>query len=359
MNRKRIYNLAFYSLYLLTSSMLLSCSDTTKKNEVAQARPVQAIKVSNSNTINGRAFPGRATATQEVNLSFNVNGTLMELPVKVGDKIKTGVLIARLDPKEFEVKLKSANAELMRDEKNFQRAKQLIQKGNISQVDYDLLETKLSVSQANLALAEKSLKDTVINAPFNGKIASVTVENYQTVASKQVIARLLDTSEIEMVIQIPENFISAIPKIDTIVVQFDAFPKELIPAQIKEISNEASPDTRTYPVTLSMHQPKSIEILPGMAGKARGSITKSASLTNTLTVPASSLFTHDSDHKSYVWVIDTKTLQVHQHHVRIGELTPTGVSILDGLTSGEWVVTAGIHSLSEGEKVTILNQSGN
>lgn len=359
MNKKNISHLIFYSVCLITSSVLISCSDTTKKNELAQPRPVQAIKLSNSSAMNGRAFPGRATATQEVNLSFNVSGTIMELPVKVGDKIKTGALIARLDPKEFEVKLKSANAELMRDEKNFQRAKQLIQKGNISQVDYDLLETKLSVSQANLALAEKALKDTVIKAPFNGKIASVAVENYQTVASKQVIARLLDTSEIEMVIQIPENLISLISTVDTIVVQFDAFPKELIPAQIKEISNEASPDTRTYPVTLSMHQPKSIEILPGMAGKAKGRVAQKSDLPNTLTVPTSSLLTHGSDHKNYVWVIDSKTLQVHQHEVHIGELTPTGVSILDGLTSGEWIVTAGIHSLKEGEKVTILNQSGN
>jgi RND family efflux transporter MFP subunit len=358
MNKKRS-RCIFYGLCLITSGFLVSCSDTTKKNETDQPRPVQAIKVNSSSTINGRSFPGRAIATQEINLSFNVSGTLMELPVKIGDKIKTGALIARLDPKEFEVKLKSANAELMRDEKNFQRAKQLIQKGNISQVDYDLLETKLSVTQANLALAEKALKDTVIKAPFNGQIASVSVENYQTVASKQVIARLLDTSEIEMVIQIPENLISAIPKVDRIVVQFDAFPQELIPATIKEISNEASPETRTYPVTLLMQQPKSIEILPGMAGKAKGSVTKNAEQTNTLTIPASSLLTHGSDHKSYVWVIDTKTLQVHQHEVQIGELTPTGISILDGLTSGEWIVTAGIHSLEEGEKVTILNQSGN
>lgn len=359
MNKQRSSRIAFYSLCLILSGFLLSCDKTPTKTKTQQPRPVQAIKVGSDNRINGRSFPGRATATQEVDLAFNVSGTLLELPVKIGDKIKTGTLIARLDPNEFEVKLKSVKAELQRDAKNYNRAKQLIQRGNISQSDYDLLEAKLAITQANLALAEKALRDTIINAPFNGRIASIPVKNFQAVAAKQIIARLLDTSEIEMIIQIPESLISAVPKVDNIIVQFDVFPDELIPAKIKEISNEASPDTRTYPVTLSMKQPKSVEILPGMAGKAKGSVPNTAGLTNTLTIPVSALLTHGSDSKSYVWIIDKKTLQVHQRQVNIGELTPTGISITKGLRPGDWLVTAGIHSLKEDDKVTILNQRGN
>lgn len=358
MNKKSSSRIIFYGLCLMLSGFLLSCTDTSTKNKTEQPRPVQALKVGSDNRINGRSFPGRATATQEVDLAFNVSGTLMELPVKIGDKIKTGTLIARLDPHEFEVKLQSAKAELQRDEKNYKRAKQLIQRGNISQSDYDLLEAKLSITQANLALAEKALRDTIINAPFNGRIASIPVKNFQAVTAKQIIARLLDTSEIEMIVQIPESLISVIPKIDNITVQFDVFPNELIPATIKEISNEATPDTRTYPVKLSMKQPKSVEILPGMAGKAKGNIINKAGLTNTLTIPVSSLLTHGTDNKSFVWVIDKKTLHVHQQQVEIGELTPSGISIIKGLKPGDWIVTAGIHSLKEDEQVTVLNQRG-
>ncbi|KTD46234.1 efflux RND transporter periplasmic adaptor subunit [Legionella quateirensis] len=359
MNITSVSAISFYCLCLITGSLLISCSDTTKKNEITQARPVQALQVGSSKNFNGRSFPGRATATQEVNLAFNVSGTLIELPVHVGDKVKTDALIARLDPKEFEVKLNSAKAEFMRDEKNFLRAKQLIKKGNISQVDYDLLESKLAIAQANLDLAEKALRDTIIKAPFNGKIANLYVENYQSVSTQQAIARLLDTSEIEMVIQIPENLISLIPQVQNIVVQFDAFPTHMIPAQIKEISNEASPDTRTYPVTLAMKQPKDIEILPGMAGKATGSVEYKSATNNTITVPVSALVTLGSDNNSYVWIIDSKTFQVHRRQVQIGELSPTGVTVLSGLNPDDWVVTAGVHSLDEGEKVTILNQPGN
>lgn len=355
MNKSNAYLIC---LYIILTSLLISCSDTTKPKTSTEIRPVKAIQVGSLKNIQGRAFPGQATATQEVNLAFNVGGTLIELPVKIGEKVKIDTLIARLDPREFDVKLNSAKAEFMRDEKNFNRAKQLIKKGNISQVDYDLLETKLTTSQANLDLAEKALKDTIIKAPFNGKIANLYVENYQAVASQEVIARLLDTSEIEMVIQVPENLISMIPHVGNIHVQFDAFPKYSIPAQVKEISNEASPETRTYPVTLSMQQPQDIEILPGMAGKATGSIDYKSDLNDKVIIPASALISTGSENKSSVWVIDMKTFQVHLRQVQIGELSSTGVTILSGLNAAEWIVVAGVHSIEEGEKVTILNDTG-
>ncbi|KTC84446.1 efflux RND transporter periplasmic adaptor subunit [Legionella brunensis] len=344
--------LAFLTLIFLSASCEEKSSQTT-----IQPRAVKAIQISNVDSFNKRSFPGLARASQEVNLSFNVAGTLIKLPIKIGDKITKGSLIAQLDQKEFEAKLKSAKAELTRDKQNFDRAKELVKDGNISKSDYDLVKAKWEVSQANLDLAEKAMVDTIINAPFDGQIANLYVENYQTVAKQQVIARLLDTSQIEMTIQIPENAISLIPQVKNIMVQFDSFPTHNIPAEIKEISNEASPETRTYPVTIIMQQPKDIEILPGMAGKVSGQVEGKDSIKNKLTVPAEAVFTEDTNNKTYVWIVDNN--KVHRRQITIGELTSTGISVLSGLTSDEWVVIAGIHSLKEGESVIILNQKAN
>ncbi|MFC3909121.1 efflux RND transporter periplasmic adaptor subunit [Legionella dresdenensis] len=336
-----------------------SCSQDQKNQASTPARPVKAIQVGNTDAFSGRAFPGRARAFQQVNLSFNVSGSLIELPVKIGDIVKQDSLIAKLDQKEFEAKLQSAQAEFTRDEQNFQRAESLLGKGHISKADYDLLKAKLAMSKANKELAEKALKDSVLKAPFDGKISNLYVENYQTIAKQQNIARLLDTSQIEMVLQIPEGGISYISYAKDIVVHFDAFPKHAISAQIKEISHEASPDTRTYPVTLIMKQPADIEILPGMAGKATGQIEQTKKSQNQFTIPVSAVLTTDSEQKTFVWLIDSKTKEVHRRQIQIGELTPTGITVISGLHKGEWVVTAGIHSLVEGEKVTFLTGQGN
>ncbi|WED43349.1 efflux RND transporter periplasmic adaptor subunit [Legionella cardiaca] len=342
---------------MLSITLLISCGENGNNQSAAQARPVKVIQIGNFKSFDSRSFPGRAKASQEVDLSFNVSGSLIELPIKVGDKVKKGDLIAKLDPREFEAKLKSAQAEATRDKQNYLRAQELVGKGHISKSDYDLVESKWTISQANLDLAEKALVDSVIKAPFDGQIANLHVENYQTISAQQNIARLLNISQIEMVIQVPENAISLVPEAKNITVQFDAFPDQLIPAKIKEISNEASPDTRTYPVTLIMQQPKNIEILPGMAGKVKGKIEKNSH--NKLTVPASAVLTMGTNNKTYVWVLNPTTKKVHRQQIQIGELTSTGISVLSGLTSGDWVVIAGIHSLKEGEAVTILNQEDN
>lgn len=355
---KQCFFLRPYYLFTLLMIVigLVACGESQNKNPSDEARPVKAIQIGNSKSFNARSFPGKAKATQEINLSFNEGGTLIELPIKIGDKVKKGELIAKLDPKEFEFKLKSAEAEMLRDNQNFLRAKELVGKGHISKSDYDLLQAKLAVSQANLDLAAKALKDSIIVAPFDGQVSDSFVENFQTVSKQQVIARLLDISQIEMVIQVPESAISLIPYAKDIVVQFDSFPNHSIPAQIKEISHEASSDTRTYPVTLIMQQPGDIEILPGMAGKVKGKIESKNNSQKLINIPITALLTTGTDNKSYVWVIDTKTNQVHQRQVTIGELTETGVSILKGLQENEWVVTAGVHSLDEGEKVNLLNK---
>ncbi len=348
-----------YFILILATALGISCSQEQKEKSSVSARPVKAIQVGNISAFNGRAFPGRASAVQQVNLSFNVGGSLIELPVKVGDNVKKGSLIAKLDPREFEAKLQAAQAEFNRDEQNFLRAKALVGKGHISKADYDLLKAKLGVSQANQVLAEKSLKDSVLKAPFDGKISNLYVENYQTIANQQNIARLLDTSQIEMVIQIPEGAISYISDVKDIIVHFDSFPNYAIPAKIKEVSNEASPETRTYPVTLIMQQPKEIEILPGMAGKATGRVDPTKKEQNKFTIPASAVLTSDSEKKTYVWIINLKKHEVNRREIQIGELTPTGISVIKGLHEGDWVVTAGIHSLEEGEQVTLLNGQDN
>lgn len=341
-------------LVAFSSFFLIAC-DNDKKRVTPEVRPVKAIVVSAQNNAVRRSFPGRAQADQEVDLSFKVPGLLIELPIQVGAVVQQGQTIAQLDSREFVARLSSAQAEAKRDGQNLRRAQQLIKGGHISQSDYELLKTKSTVSNTNVELAQKTLTDTIIKAPFTGRIASVSAKNHQTVTANQTIARVLDTSHIDMVVQIPETIISRIATVTDITVQFDAFPQFVIPATIKEISYEASTDTRTYPVTLTMKQPAAIEILPGMAGNASGNIASSSKSSSTmLTLPRAALFSPGVEKNTYVWVIDKKTKKIHRQSVIHGALTATGVSVSGGLKPGDLVVIAGVHSLQDGDVVTLL-----
>ena len=149
------------------------------------------------------------------------------------------------------------------------------------------------------------------------------------------------------------------PHVLDITGEFDSFPGRPVPAEIKEISNEASLTTRTFPVTLIMDQPDDFKILPGMAGRASiVSRPPAESALLGIQIPATAVFSGDGPDQSFVWVVDEAAGTLSRRHVELGKLARFGVLIQSGLNAGEWVVTKGVHTLREGEKVRILDASG-
>ncbi len=336
---------------------IVGCADD-QPEQVEIIRPVRAIKVGDAEQLKGRDFPGRAKAVREVNLAFDVSGTLNRRPVKIGENIAKGQLIASLDSRDFRSNVAEARANVQNAYANFNRAKELIKKNFISKSEYDRLNAEARVTSAERDKAVKALADTELKAPFSGYISELYVENFQAVQAKQQVARLVDLSQIEMIIDIPESKISLVPYAENITVIFDAFPDHEISAAVKEIGTEASSTTRTYPVTLIMEQPKDIKILPGMAGKARGRASDKAPnkmvQTKGIQVPVSAVYSPADNNKSYVWVINEATGLTHRQAVTLGKIISTGLVITDGLKTGDWVATAGVHFIREGMKVRIM-----
>ena len=138
-------------------------------------------------------------------------------------------------------------------------------------------------------------------------------------------------------------------------IRFDAVAGREFPAKVKEISNEASETTRTYPVTLIMDQPDDVKILPGMAGAARaeGRIP-GATAEQGIGIPISAVFSEGKGGESFVWIIDENTTKVARRAVKTGELTDFGSRVNDGLQPGEWIAIAGVHYLREGQRVRLF-----
>ena len=223
----------------------------------------------------------------------------------------------------------------------------------------DQAQAEVRSLSASLEAAKDELRYTYLNAPFDGTITAKYVDNYQDVQAKEKIVRLLDSSKIEMVVNIPENRIADLPHVEKITVTYDAFPDQPVPAEVFEVGTEASLTTRTYPVTLIMNQPEEFTILAGMAGRARGLLrVVEGEAGRALHVPVAAVFTPQTEKQDHVWVIDEATGSVSRRRVETGQLVPGGIKILEGLGPGEWVATAGVNSLREGQRVTIMQDSG-
>jgi len=323
-----------------------------KAPEKSVVRPVRAIKVADATQLAQRSFPGQAKATREINLSFRVGGPLIVLPN---------------DMQNAQGHRERAKADLTRAQADYDRVLNIQREepGATSQAEVDRKRQERDTAKANIksheasvAAAKDQVRYTYLKASFNGTVVANYVENFQAVRAKQPIVRLLDDSRIEMIINIPEQFIPYAPQVKRVFVRFDSFPDLEIAATIKEIGSEASQTTRTYPVTLIMDQPKGKKILPGMAGRTlRVEIegeTPQRLATSGIDVPVSAVFSPDESGKSYVWVIDVKAKTVKRREVEAGKLTDRGLQVLKGLKPGEWIATAGTHYLREGQQVELL-----
>jgi RND family efflux transporter MFP subunit len=360
-------------LVLLGGVGISGCDKTPEQSEPVP-KLVKAIRVADPGAMTKRIFPGRASAAREVNLSFRVAGPVVEKPVKIGDVVKEGDILARIDPRDYEVQIETvggqlerARAQLRVAELEYQRALDVSKKGQglISQSEVDTREGARDAARASVASLESTLttaKDnlayTVLKAPFDGVVVSTFVDSFEDVLAKQPVVRLLDPERVEMTLSVPESLIGYARFVDRIAVQFDALPGVEVEATIKEVGREASVATRTYPVTIEMTQPDQGEILPGMAGKAKviSKLPDSARETG-IEIPLTALFTLTGSDSSYVWVIDEASMSLKRQEVQPGMMSRYGVLIREGIAPGDWVVTAGVHSLEEGRKVRVLDEA--
>jgi RND family efflux transporter MFP subunit len=362
------------ALLLLLSSLSFSACDRKEPPPQEVVRPVPAMRVGEIGGELGRSFPGRAQAYQEINLSFRIGGPLTQFPVKVGDAVKKGQVLARIDPRDFDVGLRQAQGQLeetrasvLRAESDYERQQRIFKEdpGATSESAIDRAREQRDRARANITSlqaavdsARDQLEDTYLRAPFGGTVVATYAENYEQVRPKQPVVRVVDTSRIKMVVNIPENLISVAKRVRDLTVIFDSFPDEKVAAQILEVSPEASQLTRTYPMTLVMNQPKTAKILPGMAGRAEArSLERAGNDGSQIIIPMGAAFSSGEGGKSYVWVINDQTKIVTRREVTLGTVTNAGTVVRAGLQRGEWVATAGAHSLRDGQRVRIAEKA--
>lgn len=340
------------------------CREQIERPE--QIRPVRAVRVGDISPFRGRQFPGRAEALQFADLSFRVSGTLQSLPVRVGGTAARGDVIAQLDPRDFQVRVRGAEAslararaELARTEIEFERINDAFQNGAVSEIELVRARESVNIASANVEAAEAELQsaqddltDTTLRAPFSGEIAVRYIENFQDVQARQPVLRMFDDSRIRFTVFVPEQLMTLLSAVEEIRCEFDSFPGIEIPAEIDEIGREADDITRTFPITLVMDQPDDFRILAGMTGRAWvHRIRLPDDLPDEFDITPSAIG-EDAAGTRFVWVIDEQRSVATKRPVQVGAMSPYGIRIR-GVARGEMVATAGAAFLREGQRVRI------
>jgi RND family efflux transporter MFP subunit len=320
-------------------------------------RPVKLFTVEGSDGAALRRFPGAISASQRAELSFRVNGVLQEILVKEGDQVKKGQVLARLDPTDYRIRVSDRQATFDSTEKNFNRAKELIQDGNISQTDYDRVEANFRTSEAALKLAKQDLAYT--------RIGRRDVENFEEIQAKQAIFQLQNVDQLDVAIDLSENLVRSLRRAEkagaaseseaaSVVEAYASFEgkeADKFPLKIKEVSTKADTQTQTFRVTFTMPQPKGFAVLPGMTANVFLDLSRVTSTDTAKWVPIGAVVA-DSGLDAQIWVLDGKTMTVSARPVKIGRMSGANIEVNSGLTGGEEIVSVGAAYLAEGMQVS-------
>ena len=360
---------AYYGLEVLRGQ-----KEEAAKVEVV--RPVKTVIINSAGNGGVWRYYGTLQGGRRVDLSFRVSGPLRTIRVDKGASVRQGELLATLDPRDYQTRLKQARssqaqakAQYDNATANFRRYENLYRERVIPKATYDTYKTQMDVAKSALDAAAAStasvldsVRDTELRAPFNGVIVDRMAENFQDVTAKQAIFSLQDISTLDIVFNVPDTDViwasqAALVKGNRVTLRamFDALPGKVFPLEVKEIVMQADRSTNTFPVTAVMPSQAGIALLPGMSATVEVELhedSKSKSDNMPYIVPETALINESG--KNFVWCCEDN--QVHRVPVTAGLPLNDGTIEISGseLRDGDCIVTAGASLLHEGQRVRLM-----
>ena len=312
---------------------LWGCSDEPQQ-DAPMPQPVK-LQVVDGGDGALRHYPGKVVATEGSELAFRVSGQLERFPVRAGEQVKKGQLLAALDPSDFRNQLADRQAQYDLAESQYQRGISLRDRGVISEAQFDEIEAKRRQAQAALSLARDNVNYTRLKAPYGGTVARTEVENYQFVQAKQPILYLQGDKNIDIEFAVSERFLANLKKDGEDYqpeLRFEGAPDKVFKASYKEHEASADDRTQTYIITLTMPNPEGILVLPGMSVDVAIDLSQIMRKTTAWPqVPVEAVFNPDGKDSAHVWRFNPEDGTVSAVPVTLGQVIGNGVEITAGL----------------------------
>ena len=332
-------------------------------------RPVRSFVVKSGTSLPEMRFAGKVKADESRTLRFKQSGRLERIPVAKGQRVKKGEKLAWLFSEDFENRLQESTAAAERDRLSFQRLSDAAKKNAVSKEEVSKAEAQLKQSEARLTLDKRALDETVLLAPFDGTIADVPATELDMVSAADPIVVLQDMSRIKIDAAVPETVAILQRKLKpvdpkeegcSVSVVFDSWPAKSYRARFLEYTAAANEGTQTYTATYVMDPIADLLLLPGMSATIvvpAGSYSFGAEdESSSIDIPESAVGV-DGQGGYFAWKLVPEGDVFVARKVSLGNCHLKGdkMTVMSGVKPGDRLATAGIAILTEGRKVTLLN----
>ena len=356
-------NTTFKILTTLFTAIIITACGNKEKEEAPILRPVKYDTVSKKTSSQNKTFSGTAKTDKIINLSFRSSGIITTFDMKLGQIVKKGQLLAKLDNVQARLNyqnsisaLNSSESQMNTAKLNYDRIRILYEKGSASLSDFESAKNSYKTAQQSfisaqrtVSIQEEQVKFGYIYASEDGVITSIQAEIDENVSPGQIVATLNAGTKMEIALGIPENVINSIHKGMKAKVSFASIT-ETYNAEVTEASPALDLSSSTYPIRVTILEP-SDKIKSGMAANVSFNLNKTDVGVSYLFTPVTSI---GEDNKgNFVFLLEEKNnkIIVRKQNVKIGKLRPEGFEVISGLKEGQKVATAGLQTLLNGQEV--------
>jgi membrane fusion protein, multidrug efflux system len=356
----------FLSAFVGASVIFLAgCSQEKKAENQDEVRPVKTVEVAAAQSTKELNYSGSVKARYDVNLSFRVGGKILERAVNIGEHVKSGDLLAKIDASDYQLGVAKAEADLAAATRqvetyalNKRRAQSLFDQNVVSRSEldqrnlaYDQAVSSRKAAATALEQAKNQLSYTNLYATADGIVTQVESEPGQVVSAGSPVVTIALDGEKEVVIAVPETDIAQFKLGKIVQAHFWARKDLTLNGTVREVAGSANAQSRTFNVRVSL--PTNPDIRLGMTAMiaAQGEEAQAG-----FDLPLSAVAKVND--QTVVWVVNRSSSKVEMHPVTVGGFSATGLHVLSGVSAGDVVVAAGTHFMTEGMKVAILDGDG-
>jgi membrane fusion protein, multidrug efflux system len=354
------------AVFALAAFALLAACQKSEEAKPAP-EPVRPVRVATVEEVPGGeivTLTGNVQPKEDVSLAFRVGGQMIERSVNVGDQVRAGQVVARLDSADARsardaarANLASAMARLTEARNTVARYEPLLPRGFVSRVQFDrAVEARLSAqamvdaAEAQVATAENNLAYTELVADGPGVVTARGAEPGEVVAAGRMVVQLARKGGRDAVFDVPARVKDSASAEDPVEVTLSSDPKVRATGMVREVSPQADPVTRTFQVRVGLENPPE-------AMRLGSTVTGTVHLGGMpgIRIPAAALTA--SQGQPAVWVLNPETQRVALRNVDVLRYELDRVLVDHGLDVGELVVTAGVQTLRPDQQVRLLGQS--
>jgi RND family efflux transporter MFP subunit len=342
----------------------LAACGPEKKAETPDPRPVRTVTATQQDAGETVVLTGNIQAEDEASMAFRIGGRMTDRFVNVGDQVKPGQELARLDPqnevnalRSVQASLTAAQAQLTQARAAFERQRTLLAQGHTPRAQFDLTEKALHTAQAQVddgevqvRIAADRVSYTVLQADAGGTITARGAEPGEVVQAGQMIVQLARQGGRDAVFDVPAQVLRSAPSDPRVTIHLTDDPNVTTIGRVREVAPQADPVTRTFQVKVGLTDPPAAMRL---GSTVNGTVQLDSD--KVIAIPASALT--ELNRQPAVWIVDPSKLTVSLRNIELLRFDPGTVVVAHGLDKGDIVVTAGVQALHPGQTVRLLGPS--